>query len=270
MAARNARSLILASPFTWLALVICSGLVWSFAIWFEPPFPVFLGTVIMAVFLFLMWPFFYKNTEEYVMASYGLDDQEEETEDFRVSRLIEDFKGLGFTEGIGQVKMIRQKYRNLAEVLKRRLDSGELTHRRYLAMAESVYLASLENLHDVAISLRSISTIDPEALSLRLLDLKKEDGFTVPEAISALEERRRLYEEQRLGIARLLGQTESAMTTLDMASAALARTRISKGLTDSSIEEAMKDLEELASRTGKYSADAGGSLFEKSPAKPFK
>jgi len=194
------------------------------------------------------------KTEEYVMASYGLDDHEEDGQDFRVSRLIDDFKGLGFKEGIDQVKMLRQKYQNLAEVLKRRLDSGELTHKRYLSIAESVYLASVENLQDVSISLRSISTIDPEALNLRLQDLKAEKGFAVPETISAIEDRRRLYEEQRQQIAKLLGQTESAMTTLDIAAAALARTRISKGLTDSSIEDAMKDLEELAARTGKYAA----------------
>lgn len=255
MAARNAKSLILSSPFTWLAMVISSSFVWAFKLWFEPSVFVLICAALMALLTFLIWPFFYMKTEEYVMASYGLDDQEEETEDYRVSKLIKDFNGLGFKEGVEQVTTLRQKYRNLAEVLKRRLDSGELTHRRYLSIAESVYLASIENLHDVAISLRSISTIDPDALNLRLQDLKKEDDFTVPEVISAIEDRRKLYEEQRLQIAKLLGQTESAMTTLDMAAAALARTRISKGLTDSSIEDAMKDLEEIAARTGKYAAE---------------
>lgn len=82
-------------------------------------------------------------------------------------------------------------------------------------MAEGVYLASVENLQDVAISLRSISTIDPTALRLKIEDLKKEMGGSVPEAIHAIEDRRKLYEEQRQRIARLLAQTEAAMTALD-------------------------------------------------------
>jgi hypothetical protein len=151
--------------------------------------------------------------------------------------------------------MLRQKYRNLAEVMRRRLDAGELTYRRYLGMAESVYLAAVENLQDVALLLRSISTIDPAALRLKLEDLKKARGFSVPEAIHAIEDRRRLYEEQRQRIAKLLAQTEAAMTALDHTAAALARTRTSKGLTEVGIEEAMKDLEELAGRAGKYAAE---------------
>ena len=254
MASKQAKSLIFRTPYTWLALVFCIVFVWGFRFWFEPSMPVLLWSIFLATAVFMLWPLLYMKTEEYVMASYGLDDHEEESEDFRVSKLIDDFKGLGFKEGIDQVKMLRQKYQNLAEVLKRRLDSGELTHKRYLSIAESVYLASVENLQDVSILLRSISTIDPEALNLRLQDLKDDKGFTVPETISAIEDRRRLYEDQRQQIAKLLGQTESAMTTLDIAAAALARTRISKGLTDSSIEDAMKDLEELAARTGKYAA----------------
>ena len=92
--------------------------------------------------------------------------------------MVEDFNALGFKEGVEQVRMLRQKYQNLAEVLRRRLDAGELTYRRYLGMAEGVYLASVENLQDVAISLRSISTIDPAALRLKIEDLKKEMGFS--------------------------------------------------------------------------------------------
>ncbi len=256
MASKSAASLISLNPFTWLALIVCVSFVAAFRYWFEPPFIVFSASAILGAAVFLIWPFFYTRTEDYMKSAFGLEDQEEETGDIRISRLIQDLKGLGFTEGIEQVKMLGQKYRNLAEVLKRRLDSGELTHRRYISMAESVYLASVENLHDVAISLRSISTIDPKALNLRLQDLKNEKDFAVPEAISAIEDRRRLYEEQRQQIAKLLGQTESAMTTLDLAAAALARTRTSKGLADASIEDAMKDLEELAARTGKYAADA--------------
>jgi hypothetical protein len=211
MASRSPFLLVSLSPFTWLALIVCVFFVTVFNLWFEPSLAVSTCSVILAFAVFMIWPFFYTRTDSYIKAAFGLDEQDKETDDDRISKLIQDFKGLGF---------------------------------------------SVENLHDVAISLRSISTIDPRALGLKLDELKKGKDFSVPGAISAIEDRRRLYEEQRQQIAKLLGQTEAAMTTLDLAAAALARTRISRGLAETGIEDAMKDLEELAARTGKYAADA--------------
>jgi hypothetical protein len=252
---RNGFGLILRCPLTWMALSICGLFVWGVWRWFEPPWLVRLASVGLAAGVFGLWPLFYVRSEQYVRAAYGLNDQAEGDEARSVARLVEDFNVLGFKQGGEQVGMLRQKYQNLAEVLRRRLDAGELTYRRYLGMAESVYLAAVENLQDVAISLRSISTIDPAALRLKIEDLKKEKDFAIPEAIHAIEDRRRLYEEQRQRIAKLLAQTEAAMTALDHTATALAGTRTAKGFTDVGIEEAMKDLEELAGRAGKYAAD---------------
>jgi hypothetical protein len=255
MAVRNGFGLVLRSPFTWMALSVCGLFVWGVWRWFEPPWPLGLASVVLAAAVFGLWPLFYMRSEQYVRAAYGLSDQGEEGGVQSVARLVEDFNVLGFKQGGEQVGMLRQKYQNLAEVLRRRLDAGELTYRRYLGMAESVYLAAVENLQDVAITLRSISTIDPAALRLKIEDLRKDKDFAVPEAIHAIEDRRRIYEEQRQRIAKLLAQTEAAMTALDHTATALAGTRTAKGLTDVGIEEAMKDLEELAGRVGKYAAD---------------
>ncbi len=256
MVMRSGVRSILKSPLTWMVVLVCVLYVWGFWAWFEPPFVVRAVSAALAIGVFCLWPVFYMRSEAYLRAAYGLGEQDEGSESQSVTQLIEDFDALGFREGVEQVRMLCKKYRNLAEVLRRKLDSGELTYRRYLAMAEGVYLASVENLQDVAISLRSVSTIDPTALQLKIEDLKKEMDFPVPEAIHAIEDRRRLYEEQRQRIAKLLAQTEAAMTALDHTAAALARTRTSKGLTEVGIEDAMKDLEELAGRVGKYATDS--------------
>jgi hypothetical protein len=255
MTSRNGVGSVLKCPFTWLAFLLCGLFVWAFWAWFEPPWFTRLGVVMLSVGVFCLWPFFYLRSEQYVRAAYGLGEVADGGEARSVTELVEEFSALGFKEGGEQVRMLRQKYRNLAEVLGRRLDAGELTYRRYLGMAECVYLAAVENLQDVAITLRSISTIDPAALRLKIEDLKKEMDFPVPEAIRAIEDRRKLYEEQRQQVAKLLSQTEAAMTALDHTAAALARTRTSKGLAELGIEEAMKDLEELAGRAGKYAAE---------------
>jgi hypothetical protein len=255
MTVRSRISPLLSYPLSWVALLICGSFGWGFCTWFEPPWLVRIASVALAGGVFCLWPLFYMRTETYMRAAYGLDEHIEGDEVQSVQQLIEDFNALGFAGGVEQVRMLRQKYRNLAEVLRRRLDSGELTYRRYLGMAEGVYLASIENLQDVAIALRSISTIDPAALGLKIEDLKREMDFAVPEAIKAIEDRRRLYEDQRQRIARLLAQSEAAMTALDHTATALARTRTGRGLTEVGIEAAMKDLEELAGRVGKYAAE---------------
>lgn len=255
MTMRSGIGPILRSPFTWLALLVCILFDGSFWVWFEPPWMVGLASVAVAAGVFSLWPVFYVRSDQYVKTVFGLGEELEGAEARSATELMEEFKRLGFGDGGDQVQTLRQKYRNLADVLGKRLDAGELTYRRYLGMAESVYLAAMENLRDVAITLRSISTIDPAALQLRIQDLRKEVDFPVPEAIRAIEERRRLYEEQRQQIAKLLSQTEAAMTALDHTTAALARTRTSKGSTDVGIEEAMKALVDMAGRTDKYAAE---------------
>jgi hypothetical protein len=239
---------------TGLAALLCALFVGGFWVWFDPPWSMRLGSLFYAIGVFLLWPFYFARAQASPGVGIRASAAIEQGESQRVAALLRELGALGFSEGAEQLEMLGEKYRNLADVLGRRLDSGEVTYGRYLGMAERVYLASIENLQDVAILLRSISTIDPQALALRIADLKQRTDFPVPEAIRAIEERRTLYESQRKRIATLLSQTEAAMTALDHTSAALAGSRTAKGLTDVAIDDAMKDLAELADRTGRYAA----------------
>ena len=248
MDSTNGRSAGVGALLTGAAALLCALYVWGFWSWFAPPPGVGLGVVLLAAGVFALWPLWFGRAPG-VAHARGAGDEARQ-----VAALRADFQALGFAEGVEQLGMLEDKYRNLAEVLGLRLQSGELTHRRYLGTAERVYLAAIENLQDVAILMRSISTIDPAALALRLQDLKQRQDFPVPEAIQAIEHRRRLYAEQRRRIATLLAQTEAAMTALDRTSAALAASRTAAGLTEVAIDDAMRDLVELAGRVGDYAA----------------
>jgi hypothetical protein len=239
---------------TGAALLFCALFVGGFWIWFDPPWPMRLCSVLYAIGVFALWPRFFARSQAHSEATEDRLAAADRSESQRVAALFVELGALGFAEGAEQLRMLGEKYRNLAEILSRRLDSGEVTYRRYLGMAERVYLAAIENLQDVAILLRSISTIDPQSLALRIADLRQRTDFPVPEAIRAIEERRTLYEEQRQRIATLLSQTEAAMTALDHTCAALAGNRTAKGSTDVAIEDAMKDLAALAERTERYAA----------------
>jgi hypothetical protein len=237
-------------------LLLCVLFLWGFWSWFDPPWTLRLGSGLLALGVFALWPWYFARLPPSPGDGSEASASAVQDESRQVAALLRELHALGFAEGAEQVEMLGDKYRNLAEILGRRLDAGEVTYGRYLGMAQRVYLAAIENLQDVAILLRSISTIDPQALALRIADLKQRHDFPVPEAIRAIEERRALYEGQRQRIGTLLSQTEAAMTALDHTCAALAGSRTAKGLTDASIEEAMTDLAALADRTGRYSARA--------------
>ena len=141
-------------------------------------------------------------------------------------------------------------------VLMRRLDAGELTYSRYLDTAEQVYLSAIDNLQDIAISLRSVSTIDRQTLDGRLADLRggATQGAASQKEIETLEQRRLMLDRQVGKVTDLLVQNETAMTALDHAATALADARMGKGHASIELEHALQDLDQLARRATRYAA----------------
>jgi len=149
-----------------------------------------------------------------------------------------------------QLQAIGEKRDNLVAMLDRRLDPGELTHSRYLTTAQQVYLAVVSNLREVSVAMDSVSTIDPDYIDARLVELRSEHGDSTAAEVSSLQDRRSLATTQEAKVTYLLAQNESAMTLLDRTSTALADAPI--GLTPQDAEAAMEALEELADRAGRY------------------
>ncbi len=233
---------------------MCAGYVFLFSRFFSPPpLPLFLFLA-LATGMFAAWCLLLSMTDQYLLASHGLDRSGRDEAQDDMQSIAADFHEIGYPEGEERVRELRQRYENLADILGRRLSSGEITHRRYLAMAEAVYRGALENLRDVAIGVRNLKSLDPKTLSMKLSDLRRRDPVLVPEAVQAAQDRKVLYEEERKRIAFLLGETESAMTAIDRTSTALARTRTGRTM---DLAEAMKELEALAARTGRYSSEQG-------------
>lgn len=240
-------------PWTYAAAVVCLIYVLAFRLLFTPPLSHLAAASILALGAFACWGLLYSRTEDFLLATYGLDRNGRKEGEDDISPIAADFRDLGYPEGEGRVRELRRKYENLADILGRRLSAGEVTHGRYLGMAEGVYRGALENLRDVGLALRNLRSLHPEALSLKLSELRRPDAIVVPEAVRAIQDRKALYEEERRRIASLLGETEAAMTTLDRTATALARTRTGK-VTDVDLAEAMKELEALAGRTSRYSS----------------
>lgn len=247
---------LLSHYLTWAAVVVVAGLEIGFFYWFRPPF--FMSAAILAlglVSLGLWFPIF-RRSDAFSSTLYQWIEAEQATQKARLDELAADFNELGFGQGSSQIGLLRDKLGSLTGVLKRRLDSGELTYGRYLGMAQEVYGAALDNLHEAAVALRSVSTIDVDYIIGRLRELDGESDRTADHEreYKALHERNALLEDQTKRVAQLMAQNESAMTVIDQTAAALAATRTGQGHAKLDAETAMAELEQLAARAGKYTA----------------
>ena len=121
-----------------------------------------------------------------------------------------------------------------------------------MTTTQQVYSAALDNLHEVAVAMRSISAIDDDYIETRLRELDGLEDEAATRERDTLRGRRQLATMQEKKISELLAQNESGMTAIDRTSTALADAPI--GRTPENAEAAMAALEELAERASKYAA----------------
>lgn len=254
----SAVRLLLSSPFTWLALATVVGLEAIFFAWFQPSAMMLSAALALGGAMILAWPFLYMRSASFLDRLYELPERLLASQEAQVSDLRSDFEELDFSQGVSQVGLLREKFENLVEVLKRRLSTSEITYGRYVGMAEQVYLSSMDNLKEVAVSLRSVSTIDPEHVHGRLTELQRQaDSEERVRETEALERRADLFKEQMGRVAKLMAQNESAMTVIDRTATALAQTKTDQPLSSIDAESAMAELERLARRASSYAASRG-------------
>jgi hypothetical protein len=203
-----------------------------------------------------LWARWMVRSAAFARVRYDLTRQAHEARAPMLEQLNLDLQQLGSAQGVAQLDQLQRKFDSMISVLSRRLDAGELTYSRYLDTAEQVYLSAIDNLHDVAISLRSVSTIDRGKLDGRLSDLRggNQAGPSSQREIETLEQRRALLTQQTDKVSNLLVQNETALTALDHAATALADARMGKGSASVELEHALQDLDQLARRAGRYAA----------------
>ena len=241
---------------TWAALAAVAGLEVGFFQWFRPS--LIMGAVALGLgFLcLLLWVPIFLRSEAYSRSVYRWIEAQEAAQLAKLEGLSADFDELAFNKGASQLRLLREKLESLTQVLKRRLDSGEMTYGRYLGMAQEVYGATLDNLHEIAVALRSVKSIDKDYLGPRLDELSRVAIRSTDQEreFKALSERSQLLETTERRVAQLMAQNESALTVIDQTSAALAATRTQQGNAKLDADTAMAELAELAGRAGKYAA----------------
>ena len=256
--ARNnsATRTLLTHHLTWAAIAIVAILEAAFFYWFRPSFVMTAAAGGLGLACLALWVPVFRRSSSFAAGLYDWIKEQEAEQLAKLETLAADFIELEFPKGAAQVKLLQGKLGSITEILKRRLDAREVTYGRYLGMAQEVYGSAIDNLHEVAIVLRSVSTIDMEYIAGRLNELDSESRKSADHdrEIKALRERNVLLEDQTKRVAALMAQNESAMTVIDQAAAALAATRTTRGLATMDADTAMGELEQLAKRAGKYAA----------------
>lgn len=239
-------------PATWFAIalvIVAELLIFS---WFDPPFLIALGLIALGAFAIVTWPVTMSATGTLNRLRFPtVDLMAEDSAD--LDELRDELAELDDPRASRQLQLLQQKRGNLIDVLEKRLDAGELTFSRYLGTAQRVYTSAVNNLSEVAVSLQSVSAIDPDYVDERLVELSGTQ--TSPEAQqerAALESRRSLYAEQQSKVSTLLMRNEEALTAIDHTATALADAPMGGEPIDADL--AMEELVELAQRAKRYSS----------------
>lgn len=190
-----------------------------------------------------------KHSQTYISEIRALMKREK---DQKLSQLVENLQEVQCHDGIHQLQALNGKYDNFQEILANKLDPGEMTYSRYIAIAEQVYLAILDNLEQVFFALKSVSTVDAGELTARVKSLQKDPSPYSKAEAETLAKRLELRREQLDLAGNLLLENEHALTEMDHIATKIAQVQISKGHAEVDLQMAMEELKRLANRTGDY------------------
>jgi hypothetical protein len=239
------------APATWLALSLVMMLELGVWWWFTPPLLVAGGFLLLGLVMLAMWPPVFARSGANAAAIAALRQRIDVETVARIQQLEAQLRALGADQAVGQLRGLREKLQSVTAVIEARLNSGELAFARYLGTAEQVYLSAIDNLHQVAISLTSVGSIDLAQIEQRLQTMPEHAAGSELERESLLQ-RRALALSQHDKIDLLLAQNETAMTALSNTAAALADVRTTRGHAQLDSSTAMAELEILASRAKQF------------------
>ena len=200
------------------------------------------------------WVFNRYFRREYFSRKYldALHEQIRQETRKRLTTLQNDLREVGSEQGLGQLPRLKAKFDNFVEILDSKLEKSELTYGRYLGVSEQVYLATVDNLMEVASRLKSVSAIDTRFITRRLKELARDKSPKAREEEKSLNERLALFHKTREEALNLLTENEAAMTSLDKAASSLAAVKTRKGAVEMDMEFVMNELETLANRAHIY------------------
>ena len=171
----------------------------------------------------------------------------------RIDDLAEDLRAVGAPEAERQLARLMEKMNAFQEVLGERLSPSELTYARFSAIAESVFLAGIENLRSIHLSLRTLAGIDEAYIASRLGQIggRNQSDAGGNESVG-LRHQLQQAEVLRARVKERLGQNELAMAEIDRATSAVGEMKTGSDRPSMDMEAAMQELARIAKRSADY------------------
>lgn len=172
----------------------------------------------------------------------------------QIADLAADLKEVKATEASRQLERITGKITTFQAVLTERLSPRELTFARFSAIAEAVFLAAIDNLRAIHLSLKTLQTIDEKYINERLQQLGARKGGATEDTpeVKGLKDQLAQAATLRERIKARLGQNELAMAELDRATTAVGEMRTGSDRPTLDMETAMQELARIAQRSADY------------------
>ena len=240
-------------PLSWVAILVVVAVEILFFRWFQPSSEAAIGFLVLGAVMLALWPMLLARSPAYLHRLYLTPSRAMEMAAKRRLSLEADLREANCEQGIEQLRTLGEKLEAFTRVLERRLSQGEVTYGRYLSTARQLYLASLDNLDEIVVSLASVSAVDRKSIDDRLEEMTGQDSSEAYlRSRSTLEDRRELHDRQTQRVAALFAENEAAMTSLTRTAAALAEAKLGGREADLTVNEAMSELETLAARAKYY------------------
>lgn len=170
----------------------------------------------------------------------------------KLAELGAELQELNCPQGHSQIKKLEEHFSAFRKILDKKLNPDEVTYGRYLGIAEQVYLSGIDNLNQIAVLIRSTSSIDPQYIQKQIEELDNNGIDNSGDDYSALRRRLELLNESKLGIDRLLNENERAMTQLTLTGTRLARIETQQREARIEMESAMSELAYLGDNAEIY------------------
>jgi hypothetical protein len=174
--------------------------------------------------------------------------------------LMRDLKEQQAREALAQLERFAEKIRTFEDVLDDKLSRQEITFGRFMGIAEQVYLSGIDNLRAVAVARKSMSSSADEAyIRRRIREIEKAQPRTDAQQteLGGLAKQLEVREQNAIKADKCLAENEQALAQLDVALAAIGEMKTGSSHASVSMETAMSDLQQIASRAGAYSTPRG-------------
>jgi len=148
-----------------------------------------------------------------------------------------------------QLQRLVDKLATFEHVMGERMSPSELTFARFLAIAEEVFLAGLENLRAIHLAAISLRTVDATYLSTRLDKLRDASDATAQQELGGVQAQLQQAQALQARVRACLAENEIALAELDKATVAVGQMRTDPHRSMMSMEGAMAELARIAQRT---------------------